>query len=175
LLRRKPGVAASTAMQLSPMRCGIPKRYFRGLPAGFAPDDRRSDSPFNRIALRIQRQKRAPKRRARNPHQSREGIIQLQNQKYRAGKRQRACQQRGHDDQIGLLAGFPIEGAFRGRNQQTQHKARPMCQSDQLPFLQRPWSLPASDVPTTKAEQSSRPGRRRISPRTQGARSTEGS
>jgi hypothetical protein len=32
LLRRKPGVAANTAMQLSPMRCGIPNRaqYFRG-------------------------------------------------------------------------------------------------------------------------------------------------
>src|SRR6266481_10187033 len=67
LLRRKPGVAANTAMQLSPMRCGIPKRYFRGPPAGFAPDNRKSDSPFDRKALRSKRQKRAPKGRARNP------------------------------------------------------------------------------------------------------------
>src|SRR6202040_2404791 len=35
------------------MRCGRPKRYFGGVPAGFAPDSRRSDSPFNRKALRI--------------------------------------------------------------------------------------------------------------------------
>src|SRR5450755_4730265 len=98
LLRRKPGVAANTAMQLSPMRCGRSKRYFRGLPAGFAPDSRRSDSPFNRKALRIKLYGFSGKSALRSvtleiPMSPVKGLSSSK-QKYRAGKRQRACQQR---------------------------------------------------------------------------------